>query len=110
MRLVVYLFMILFALSVAEPLKIWAQDETEEKANNDTTKTSSEDKDKKKKKPKEPKFEDLIEDYTKTEGLFTIYSNEKEGKVYLEIRQPPRMLLRRLPERPLHEHIHEKDR
>ena len=87
MKLVVYFFMILFALSVTEPLKIWAQEETEEKASNDTTKAGSEDKDKKKKKPKEPKFEDLIEDYVKTEGLFTIYSNEKEGKVYLEIRQ-----------------------
>ena len=41
---------------------------------------------KSKKKPKEPKFEDVIDGFDKIEGLFTIYRNQKEGKVYLEIR------------------------
>ena len=41
---------------------------------------------KKKKKPKEPEFNELIEDFDKIEGLFTLYQNEKEGKVYLEIK------------------------
>jgi hypothetical protein len=62
--------------------------ESSEKATNDTTKTEKKEEEKSKnKKPKEPKFEELIEDFTRIEGLFTIYSNEKEGKVYLEISQ-----------------------
>ena len=62
--------------------------ENSEKATNDTTKTEKKEEEKSKnKKPKEPKFEELIEDFTRIEGLFTIYSNEKEGKVYLEISQ-----------------------
>lgn len=45
-------------------------------------KTSS----KQKKKPKEPKFEDLVEDFEKIEGLFTFYQDFRSGKVYMEIR------------------------
>jgi hypothetical protein len=59
----------------------------------DTVKTSEndkkedDDKNDKKKKAKEPKFEEVIEDYEKIEGFFTLYRSEKEGKVYMEIRQ-----------------------
>ncbi len=64
-----------------------AKVETEE-ASKDTTKSETKDEESsKKKKQKEPKFEEVIENFIKIEGLFTIYSNEKEGKVYLEIRQ-----------------------
>jgi len=79
--------LIIFFLAGATPNIIWGQDDNQEKTTNDSTKTNDDEKSSKKKKPKEPKFEDLIEDYTKVEGLFTIYINEKEGKVYLEIRQ-----------------------
>lgn len=59
-----------------------------EKSSNDTTKAEEKaEKKETKKKPKEPKFEDVIEGYEKIEGLFTLYSSEKEGKVYMEIRQ-----------------------
>lgn len=65
-----------------------AEKKNQEDAKKDTTKTETKvEKKKEKKKPKEPKFEELIEDYEKIEGLFTLYRNEKEGKVYLEIRQ-----------------------
>ncbi len=67
--------------------RILAQDENEEKAAEDTTKTEEKAEKIKKKKPKEPKFEEVIEGYEKIEGLFNLYSNEKEGKVYMEIRQ-----------------------
>ncbi|MBN2365095.1 MAG: DUF5117 domain-containing protein [Calditrichaeota bacterium] len=57
-------------------------------ANADTSKTEQNDtSSSKKKKPKEQKFADVVEDYNKIEGLFTIYHNPKEGKVYMEIRQ-----------------------
>jgi len=52
----------------------------------DTTKEDSEKETSKKKKPKEPEFQKLIEDYEKIEGLFAIFKNDSEGKVYLEIR------------------------
>ena len=64
-----------------------AQNNSEEKAADSSKTEENEEEESKEKKPKEPKFEDLIDGYIKTEGLFTIYSDEKEGKVYLEIRQ-----------------------
>ena len=82
--LLIMLPVLLFSLSHKN---LVAQEKTE-KTTNDTTKTEKKEEDKaKKKKPKEPKFDELIEDYTRIEGLFTIYSSEKEGKVYLEISQ-----------------------
>lgn len=55
-------------------------------AKNDSAKADEKKDSDKKKKPKEPEFDELIEDYEKIEGLFTLYQNEKEGKVYLEIK------------------------
>lgn len=54
----------------------------------DSSKASSKDKDKdkKKKKDKGQPFDEVIEGYQKIEGLFTLYHNKEEEKVYLEIR------------------------
>lgn len=64
-----------------------SQKKDKEEATEDTTKVEKKNDEKKdkKKKPKEPKFEEVIKDYDRIEGLFTLYTNEKEGKVYLEI-------------------------
>ncbi len=64
-------------------ITLYGQEANNEKTDKDTTKTE----DKSKKKTKEPKFLELIEEYTKIDGFFTLYTSEKEGKVYLEIRQ-----------------------
>ncbi len=70
---------------------LFAQEPPDEAAAKDTTKTENkaekEEKEDSKKKSTEPKFEEVIEGYEKIEGLFTLYSSEKEGKVYMEIRQ-----------------------
>ncbi|UCF64111.1 MAG: zinc-dependent metalloprotease [bacterium] len=79
----------LFILGMSPEFQIiLAQTNNNEKESADSTKTEEKEEDKsKKKKPKEPKFEDLVDGYVKIEGLFTIYSDSKEGKAYLEIRQ-----------------------
>jgi hypothetical protein len=87
MKIPFLMVLVIFFLAWTVPNRGWTQDDKEEKTTNDSTKTDNDEKSSKKKKPKEPKFEDLIEDYTKVDGLFTLYVNEKEGKVYLEIRQ-----------------------
>ena len=64
---------------------VFAQNDSTENAA-DSSKTEENDEEKsKKKKPKEPKFEDLIEGYTKSEGLFTVYSDEKKKTKYYYI-------------------------
>ncbi len=63
-----------------------AKADTVKEEKKEKKKEEEEKKSEKKKKPKEPKFEDLIEGYEKIEGFFTLYWNEKEGKVYLEIK------------------------
>jgi len=66
----------------------YGQEKEEDKSASDSSKTTEKAEDKSKaKKPKEPAFSEVIEDFVKQEGFFTIYSNEKEGKVYIEIRQ-----------------------
>jgi len=66
----------------------YSQEKQEEKSAKDTSKTAEKDEEKSKaKKPKEPAFSEAIEDFIKLEGFFNIYSNDKEGKVYIEIRQ-----------------------
>jgi hypothetical protein len=52
----------------------------------DSTTEETEKETPKKKKPKEPEFQKLIEDYEMIEGLFTIFKNDSEGNVYLEIK------------------------
>ncbi|HGY12336.1 MAG TPA: DUF5117 domain-containing protein, partial [Desulfobacterales bacterium] len=76
------IFILIFSITVFI-FNISAQEKQESTAKKDTIKTDS----KKKKTPKEPKFEDLIEGFTKIEGLFTLYQNVEDGKVYMEIRQ-----------------------
>ncbi len=63
-----------------------SQEDDKKDAKNDTTAAEEKKEDSKKKKPKEPEFEELIEDFEKIEGLFTLYQNKKEGKVYIEIK------------------------
>lgn len=81
--------LMMFGLSVALiGSDLSAQENNQEKSAKDTTKTNSTSEEKSKtKKPKEPSFAEVIEGFVKSEGLFTFYSSEKEGKVYLEIRQ-----------------------
>jgi hypothetical protein len=83
-----YLFIIIVTAGLSNGA-ISKQDTADETGENDTTKVEEKksDKNNKKKKPKEPKFEEVVEDCEKIEGLFTLYRNEKEGKVYLEVRQ-----------------------
>jgi len=76
------IFILIFSITVFI-FNISAQEKQESTAKKETIKTDS----KKKKTPKEPKFEDLIEGFTKIEGLFTLYQNVEDGKVYMEIRQ-----------------------
>ncbi len=77
----IFIFLISFIFACGN---LFAQEKEEKKADTDTTKAETA---AKKKKPSEPKFEDVIEGYDKIEGLFTLYQNVKEGKVYMEIRQ-----------------------
>jgi hypothetical protein len=66
----------------------YSQEKVEEKSAKDTSQTAEKTDEKSKaKKTKEPAFAEVIEEYMKLDGFFTIYSSEKEGKVYLEIRQ-----------------------
>jgi len=77
---IVWTFLFIMGMSTGfQPM--FAQENNTEKESADSTKSEEKGEDKsKKKKPKEPKFEDLIEGYVKSEGLFTIYSDSKEGK------------------------------
>ncbi len=89
MRFIILIITIFFVTILLHDKTCYSEELKSEETTEDTTKVEekSDDTDKKKKKPKEPEFEDVIEDYEKIEGLFTIYHNEKEGKVYIEIRQ-----------------------
>jgi len=85
------IMILLIAIVLSSGVRAQAEDSTaaqEDKktANNDSTKTTDKKESSKKKKPKEPEFDELIEGFDKIEGLFTLYQNEKEGKVYLEIK------------------------
>lgn len=78
-------FILIVALALAVP-SLYSQDDNQKDEKSDTTAAEEKKDDDKKKKPKEPEFEKLIEDFEKIEGLFTLYQNEKEGKVYIEIK------------------------
>ena len=82
-----YILAVFLAISLLKKTS-HSQETPEEKSAKNTSITAEKTDEKSKtKKPKEPAFAEVIEDYIKLEGFFTIYSSEKEGKVYLEIRQ-----------------------
>ena len=88
MRVFFTFFLIAFLTAGLLNNNSYGQEKEEDKSGRDTTKTSEKAEEKSKaKKPKEPAFNEVIEDFVRQEGFFTIYSNEKEGKVYVEVRQ-----------------------
>ncbi|RMF61717.1 MAG: DUF5117 domain-containing protein [Calditrichaeota bacterium] len=65
---------------------LYPQTPASPKAAKDTTQQATAKKEKKKKKLPGKPFEELIEHFEVVEGLFTLYQNKDDGKVYLEIK------------------------
>ena len=63
------------------PLTTLAKKNSKDNKKENNKENKSEDKDKSKDKP----YAELIKDYKKTEGLFTFYADDDEGKVYMAL-------------------------
>ncbi|MCK6619322.1 MAG: zinc-dependent metalloprotease [Calditrichaceae bacterium] len=81
-----YLFLLIAVLALGALPRLSAQvPEVTLAAEDSAKKAESKDDAEKKKKPKGKTFAEVIEECEAIEGLFTLYRNEKEGKVYVEI-------------------------
>lgn len=87
MRCPNYLFILITLLALGALPRFFAQvPEVTVTAEDSAKKEESKEDAEKKKKPKGKAFAEVIEDCDTIAGLFTLYRNEKEGKVYLEIK------------------------
>ena len=67
--------------------RIWAEEDQSEEAESDTSAVAEDQEEEGEKEDEEegPSFKELIEDFEKIEGLFTLYRDSEENKVYMAL-------------------------